>query len=119
VIVWCLAAQSVRDLSGNAICGPSLSLGSVLAERVGTGQYQVTFQRDDVESCETRSYDLLIIRHGPEGVIRQLIPDSAVKELGLWWTENEDVTTKAYWRTADPNFPHQFFREYTTETVPP
>jgi hypothetical protein len=92
--------------------------GRVLAERSVNGQYQVTLQRDDVNLSETRSFDLLIVRHGPDSVIRHLIPESAINELGLWWAENEDITTKPYWRAEPPDSPHQFF-QFATETAPP
>jgi hypothetical protein len=94
--------------------------GRIVAQRVENSSYQVTFQRDDTELSETQSFDLVIVRHGPQGVINNLVPASVVKELEGWWGENEDITTRAHWRTNDnKEEPHKFFSPFQSESIPP
>lgn len=87
--------------------------GRVSAERVGSGEYQITLHRDDIEGQETKSFDLIIVRHGPESVIRQLVPASAMTELEAWWLKNEDITIQPHWRADDQGTPHKFFSPQT------
>ena len=71
--------------------------GHVVAERAEDGRFNVTLHRSDVGLCETRVYDLIIVRHRPESAISKLLPDSTVEELRTWWQRNEDVTIRPRW----------------------
>lgn len=83
--------------------------GRILAERTESGEYEVTLQRDDIDLRENRQFDLIIVRHGPESVIRRLIPEPAMAELEAWWLKNEDITTQPQWQVDDQGKTHQFF----------
>jgi len=91
--------------------------GRIVAERGASGGYRVTVRRDDIGLDETHSFDMVIVRHGPQAVISRLIPESAAKELATWWERNEDITTRSHWRASDNGIPHGFFQAYGVERV--
>jgi len=92
--------------------------GRIVAERAEGGGYRVIVRRDDIGLDESGSFDMVIVRHGPQGVINRLIPGLAATELAAWWEKNEDITTKPYWRTEDEGMAHRFFKEFDVEPVP-
>jgi len=93
--------------------------GRVVAERSDTGGFKIALDRDDTGVRENRAFDVVIVRHGPESVIRRLVPEAGISEMQSWWaTQNEDITIQQHWQQEDQDRPHQFFRELETETVP-
>jgi hypothetical protein len=71
--------------------------GRVLADRAEDGRFKVTLQRSDVDLRETKVFDLVIVRHGPESAIRLLLPDAIIRELQMWWEKNDDITVRPRW----------------------
>jgi|GEM_PF-2675656 len=92
--------------------------GRVVAERSDSGGFKIALERDDIGLRESRPFDLVIVRHGPENVIRRLVPEAGIAEMQSWWETKEDITTQQHWQLDDLQRPHQFFRGLETETVP-
>jgi hypothetical protein len=88
--------------------------GRIVARRADSAAYDVTLQREDGGLQETHIFDLVIVRHGPESVIEHLIPASDVSPLRKLWSENEDITTRSWWRGDDQGTSHRFFRDAET-----
>lgn len=92
--------------------------GRVAAQRVESGKYHITLQRDENEPYETRAFDLVIVRHGPESALRRLVPASAVKKLQEWWDGKDDITARPHWCAEGGGYVHQFFG-FESQTEPP
>lgn len=92
--------------------------GRVTAERSDSGGVRISLDRDDIGLRETGPFDAVIVRHGPENVISKLVPKTAIDEMQSWWATREDITTQPHWQIDDDDMPHQFFRDFETETVP-
>jgi len=78
--------------------------GKIVADRATDGRFKVTLQREDVSLSESQFYDHIIVRHGPESAIRQLLPAPIVDELRAWWQRGDDITLAPRWATK-PNPP--------------
>ncbi len=91
--------------------------GRITAERSDSGGIKVTLDRDDIGLREPGPFDLVIVRHGPENVIGRLIPKAAIEQMQSWWATRKDITTQQHWQVDDDDMPHQFFRDFETETV--
>jgi hypothetical protein len=83
--------------------------GRVVAERVASGAYRVAFQRVDADLTEERTFDRVIVRHGPRSAIRGLIPESSLDQLRSLWSTHIDETTKPHWRTTGAERSRQLF----------
>ncbi|HJP93632.1 MAG TPA: hypothetical protein VJ875_16860 [Pyrinomonadaceae bacterium] len=92
--------------------------GRVIAERSDAGGFKIALERDDIGIREGKNFDLVIVRHGPENVIRRLVPEAAISEMQSWWETREDITTQPHWQLDDNDRPHRFFRGFETDTVP-
>jgi hypothetical protein len=91
--------------------------GRVTAERSDSGGFMIVLERDDIGARETGPFDAVIVRHGPENIIGRLVPKSAIAEMQSLWTTIDDITTQPHWQDDDYDMPHQFFRDFETETV--
>lgn len=91
--------------------------GRVTAERSDSGSFTIVLDRDDIGVRETGPFDAVIVRHGPENVIGRLVPKAAIAEMQSLWTTIDDITTQQHWQEDDYDMPHQFFRDFETETV--
>jgi hypothetical protein len=72
---------------------------SVEAVRDG---FKVTFSRVDGQ-LRFGQFNEVVVRHGPEGIIDQLLPENAVKYLRTMWSSSEDPTVQQMWQ--DDFFP--------------
>jgi thioredoxin reductase len=70
--------------------------GKLLSVAADPDGYNVNLQFKD-GSCEVRRFDQVVVRHGPEDVVRRLIPKTAAQSLCEKWRSVPDPTIRPIW----------------------